>query len=163
MTLEEIGMIAWLPFLFGAIGGMLGGQISDRIIRGGRSPVFARKVAMVLSAALLPAGIVATFAPSGIWAVLFVSVAALGHIAWVSNAQTLPSDILPPRVVGTIVGLSQTSGYIGNLIATLVTGYVVEKFSYFPVFCAAGLMHPLATAVLLLTFVRLRRLREHFE
>lgn len=162
MSLGEIGLVAWMPFLFGAIGGVAGGFTSDRMIRRGRSPVFARKSIMAVSAALLPAGILAVLAPSGTWAVIFVCVAALGHVSWVSNAQTLPADVLPPRVVGTIVGLSQTSGYLGNLGATLATGYLLDHFSYFPVFCAAGVMHPLATVVLLLTFRRLRRLAEHF-
>lgn len=162
MSLEEMGLVAWMPFLFGAIGGVAGGWASDRIIRKGRSPVFARKATMTVSAALLPAGILAYMAPSAAWAVLFVCIACLGHVSWVSNAQTLPADVLPVRVVGTTVGLSQTAAYLGNLIATLATGYVLDRFSYFPVFCAAGITHCIATIVLLLTFVRIGKLTDHF-
>ena len=132
------------------------------LIRAGKTPVFARKAVMVVSAALMPAGIAAVLAPTGGWAVAWISIAAAGHFSWVSNVQTLPSDVLPSRVVGTAVGLSQTAGYLGNLAATWTTGYVLDRFSYFPVFCAAGVMHPLATILLLATFVRLRPLVERF-
>jgi len=162
MGLADIGMIAWMPFLSGAIGGVVGGWGSDHLIRTGRTPVFARKAMMVVSAALLPVGILAAIVPSGTMAVACVCIAAMGHLSWVTNAQTLPADVLPPRIVATTVGLSQTAGYLGNLGATLVTGYVLDRFSYFPVFCAAGVMHLLATIILLLTFVRTGRLTEHF-
>ncbi len=155
MGLAEIGVLAWIPFLAAAFGGVLGGWGSGYLIRRGTSPVRARKITMVASAALLPAGLLAVLAPSGGWAVAWVCVAGVGHMAWVSNAQTLPSDVLPSSMVGTVVGLSQTTAYLGNLAATLATGYVIDRFSYFPVFCVAGVLHPLATVILLLTFVRL--------
>jgi ACS family hexuronate transporter-like MFS transporter len=162
MRLAEIGMVAWTPFLFAGIGGIVGGMGSDRIIRTGRDPVLARKTVMVVSAALLPAGILAASAATGIRAVAYIWLVAMGHYAWVTNAQILPADVLPPRIVATAVGLSQTAGYLGSLVATLLIGYVLDHFSYFPVFCAAGVMHPLATIILLWTFVRTGRLTEHF-
>jgi len=162
MNLAEIGMLAWLPFLCGAIGSGAGGWASGRLIRAGMHPVKARRIVMTASALLMPAGIAAALAPNGYWAVAWICLAAGGHNAWVSNAQTLPSDVLPRRVVGTAVGMSQVAGYGGNLAATLVTGYVLDRFSYFPVFVAAGLLHPLATLILLAGFVRLGRLTAHF-
>jgi ACS family hexuronate transporter-like MFS transporter len=155
MGLAEIGMLAWIPFLAAAFGSVLGGWGSGYLIRRRMSPVRARKVTMAASAALLPAGVLAALAPSGGWAVAWVCVAGVGHMAWVSNVQTLPSDVVPSSMVGTVVGLSQTTAYLGNLAATLATGYVIDRFSYFPVFCVAGVLHPLATIILLLTFVRL--------
>jgi ACS family hexuronate transporter-like MFS transporter len=163
MQLAEIGMLAWLPFLAGAIGGAAGGWASGRLIRSGMDAVRARKIAMSAAATLMPAGIAAALAPNGWWAVAWVSVAAAGHNAWVSNAQTLPADVLPARVVGTAVGISQMAGYCGNLAATLVTGYVLDRFSYLPVFVVAGLLHPLATVVLLAGFVRVGRVADHFR
>ncbi len=162
MSLAKIGMVVWIPFLFAGIGGVVGGFGSDRMIRTGRDPVLARKMVMVVSAALLPAGILAALAATGARAVAYISLVAMGHYSWVTNAQTLPADVLPSRIVATAVGLSQTAGYLGSLVATLVIGYVLDRFSYFPLFWAGGVMHPLATIILLLTFVRTGRMTEHF-
>jgi len=162
MDLAEIGMLAWLPFLFGAIGSATGGWASGYLIQKGRDPVAARKIVMSIAAALLPAGILAVLAPNGVRAVAWVCVAAVGHVSWVSNAQTLPADVLPSRIVGTALGVTQAAGYVGNLIVTLIIGHVLDRFSYFPVFCAAGLFHPIATVILLATFVRTGRITEYF-
>lgn len=163
MNLAEIGMLAWLPFLAGAVGSTVGGWASGHLIRRGVEVVRARKIVMVVSALLMPAGVAAALAPSGYWAIAWICLAAAGHNSWVSNAQTLPSDLLPSRYVGTAVGISQMTGYCGNLAATLATGYVLDRFSYFPVFVGASLLHPLATLILLAAFVRLDRLRDHFS
>jgi ACS family hexuronate transporter-like MFS transporter len=154
MSLAEIGMLAWLPFLAGAAGSTAGGWASGRLIRLGMDPVAARKAVMAASALLMPAGVAAALADTGGQAVAWICLAAAGHNSWVSNAQTLPSDVLPARIVGTAVGMSQMAAYCGNLAATLLTGYVLDRFSYLPVFVAAGLLHPLATLILLAGFRR---------
>jgi hypothetical protein len=38
-------------------------------------------------------------------------------------------------------------GAIGGILANLGTGYIVQHFSYAPVFFMAGLMHPLSTGL----------------
>jgi ACS family hexuronate transporter-like MFS transporter len=66
---------------------------------------------------------------------------------WVSNELTIPTDIFRDRAVGTASGFSGMGGAIGGVIANLGTGYVVQHFSYLPVFLCAGLLHPLAMVI----------------
>jgi hypothetical protein len=40
-------------------------------------------------------------------------------------------------------------GAVGGMLANLGTGYLVQRFSYRPVFTLAGLMHPLAVCLVL--------------
>src|SRR5262249_56307060 len=42
-NLKEIGLYAWIPFVFGGLGGVLGGMASDWLIRAGLSPAAARR------------------------------------------------------------------------------------------------------------------------
>ncbi|MGB9606662.1 MAG: MFS transporter, partial [Bryobacteraceae bacterium] len=49
--------------------------------------------------------------------------------------------------VASVSGLSGTGAATGGMAFTLLTGYVVDRFSYVPVFAAAGLM-PLASFAL---------------
>src|SRR4051812_43883050 len=52
ISIVKVGFLAALPALCGFAGGILGGVISDRLLRSGRSLTFARKVPIVLGMAL---------------------------------------------------------------------------------------------------------------
>ncbi len=71
-----------------------------------------------------------------------------GHAFFVSNIQTLPSDLFPPRETGTAMGFSGMGGAIGGMLANLGTGYVVQSFSYAPIFILAGVVHPLSVGLI---------------
>ena len=72
-----------------------------------------------------------------------------GHALWVANLLTLPTDLFTGRHVGTASGFSGMGGAIGGMLANLGTGYVVQRFSYRPIFLMAGVMHPVAVVLVL--------------
>ena len=76
-----------------------------------------------------------------IGAICFVTV---GHAFWVANLQTLPTDLFRGSEIGTAMGFSGMGGAVGGMAANLATGWVVQHFSYTPVFLLAGFMHPLS-------------------
>jgi MFS transporter, ACS family, hexuronate transporter len=45
------------------------------------------------------------------------------------------------------MGFSGMGGAVGGILANLGTGYLVQNFSYAPIFLIIGLMHPLATLI----------------
>jgi ACS family hexuronate transporter-like MFS transporter len=151
--LAMIGRYAWVPYVFGDIGYVLGGWISSRLIRAGWSLPRARKTAMLIGASLLPSAILAPLVPSAGMALAASSVVVFGHAIWVANLLTLPADLFSPSEVGTASGFTGMGGSIGATLASLGTGYIVSRFSYQPVFVWAGLMHPLS---MLLVFGLLR-------
>lgn len=62
---------------------------------------------------------------------------------------TLGADILPPRAVGSMTGLSGTGAGLGGIVFTMATGWLVDRFSYFPVFVIAGTAPLVGTGLLL--------------
>jgi len=142
--LEEIGKYGWVPYTFGGLGYLIGGWFSGKLISWGWSLPNARKAAMALGAGFLPAAILAPLMPTAGLAIAASSLVVLGHAIWVANLLTLPADIFRSEEVGTASGLSGMGGSVGGILATLLTGYVVTRFSYTPMFIWAGLMHPLA-------------------
>jgi ACS family hexuronate transporter-like MFS transporter len=142
--LAMVGKYAWVPFLFGDMGYLLGGWLSGRLLRAGWSEVRARKFVMLVGAALLPSAIFAPLVPEVWMALAAVSLVLFGHAIYVTNLQTLPTDLFPGPEVGSVTGFSGMGGAIGGILATLGTGYVVHHFSYTPIFLLAGLMHPLS-------------------
>jgi len=147
--LAMIGRYAWVPFIFGDIGYMLGGWFSGYLMsRGWRLPR-ARKFILVAGAAMMPAAIFAPLVPDARGAIALTCFMTFGHALWISNLLTLPTDLFPGPQVGTATGFSGMGGAVGGMLANLATGRIVQRFSYRPIFTVAGLMHPLGVALVL--------------
>ena len=99
---------------------------------------------MLLGALVMPAAIAAPLVPTAFLAIGATCFVTFGHAFWVSNIQTLPTDLFRGHEIGTATGFSGMGGAIGGILANLGTGYIVQHFSYRPIFLLAGLMHPLS-------------------
>jgi ACS family hexuronate transporter-like MFS transporter len=155
LSLKEIGLFAWMPFLAADVGCLLGGWTSGFLIGRGWSVNAARKTAIAIGTLLMPAGVAAAFVESPYQALACISITLLGFQFWVGNVQTLPSDFFPVGAVGSIAGFAGTAAGLGAMIFTLSTGWVVDHFSYTPVLVAAGLLAPIATGTLFLLIGRI--------
>jgi ACS family hexuronate transporter-like MFS transporter len=148
--LAMIGRYAWVPFIFGDVGYLLGGWLSGRLMRAGWSLPRARKTLLLAGACVMPTAILAPLVPTAGLAIAATCVVVFGHAVWIANLLTLPADLFGGNEVGTVSGLSGMGGSIGGVIANLGTGYIVSHFSYAPVFACAGILHPLAVTVVFL-------------
>jgi ACS family hexuronate transporter-like MFS transporter len=146
--LAMVGKYAWVPFIFGDIGYMLGGWLSGRLMRAGWTLPRARKFVMLLGACCMPVAIFAPLVPTAWMAIAATCFATFGHAFWVANIQTLPTDLFKGSEMGTATGFSGMGGAIGGILANLGTGYIVSEFSYAPIFLMAGLMHPLSMFII---------------
>ena len=157
-SLALIGLLAWIPFLFADIGNLAGGALSSLLIKRGWSVDRARKTVLVSSAMLVPLGVAMVVgASSDAIAIAGISVIAYGFQSWIVNVHTLPSDCFPKQDVGSVFGIGGTSAGIASMGFTLLVGYIVDRFSYTPVFIMVGLMAPLAAILLLLIMRRIER------
>jgi len=77
-----------------------------------------------------------------------ISVVTFSFGVWTTTEVTLCADILPPGAVGRMTGLSGTGSAMGGILFTILTGWLVDHFSYAPVFYLAGAL-PLLGFVLL--------------
>ena len=145
--LKAVGDYAWVPFVVGGVGYILGGWLSGRLMRAGWALPSARKFVMLLGALVMPASILAPLVPAAWMAIAATCFVTFGHALFVSNVQTLPTDLFRGHEIGTASGFSGMGGAIGGILANLGTGYIVQHFSYAPIFFLAGLMHPLAIAL----------------
>lgn len=159
LTLLQIGAIAWIPFLAGDFGSLIGGWLSPLFIRRGASVLLARKLALSVSASLMPASVLVGCLNVPL-AICCVSFCTLGHQMWASNILTLPADLFPKRMVAAAYGWTGMCGILGCFLSTLMTGRMVDEVGYDPILFAAGLMHPVGAA-LLFSQVRLKRSPEN--
>jgi ACS family hexuronate transporter-like MFS transporter len=158
-TLADIGKLAWIPFLTLDVANMLGGYVSDRLVRAGWSIGAARKTVMGVAAMLTPISIFSMFVERMDVAVGLMSVLMFAHGFWITNYITLTGDLLPPRSVGTVVGLCGCAGGLSGFVTTKLVGLVADRFSFVPVFVAAGVLYPIGFLVILLTIGKVQRIR----
>jgi len=155
--IAQVGYFAWIPYAAAGFGSMLGGWLSSWFIRKGRSLNLARKLTLGFGAALMPAAIMVVSVPVSL-AIVFISLAFMGHQIWNVVIQTLPADLYPKSHVGSVAGLIGSSGAFGGMVFAAFVGWLLASAgSYAPVFAIAGLLHPISFAILLLMIPRIRR------
>ena len=153
LDIRQIGAFAWIPFAFAGLGSLTGGWLGGFLLRRGFSLGHARKLTLGISAALLPASLFIVASPLS-FAIVFFSTAMFAHQFWSANVQTLPADLFPSNVVGSVEGLLGSAGSFGGMLFGLLVGWVVEHRGYGPAFAIAGVLHPLAFLVILATVRR---------
>jgi MFS transporter, ACS family, hexuronate transporter len=147
-NLTKIGLYGWIPFMTCALGNLVGGTLSSWLLRLGCSLSRARNMTFSLFAALMTSAIPAVLAADPRIAVGWVSVATFGYGGCLANMLAMPADYYPKNVLGSIWGLASMGSGFGGMLFTLLTGEVLVRFSYVPVFFGFGLM-PLICAVIL--------------
>jgi len=157
-SLVKIGLFAWVPYVAADAGSLLGGWASGFLISRGWSVDRSRKLIILVSALLMPAGIFAAFVSDAMLALALIGVVLFGFQVWINNVQTLPSDFFPDKAVGSVAGLGGTGAGIGSMIFIFSTGWIVDHFSYVPVLVVAGMLAPLGTLVLFTLCGRIERI-----
>jgi MFS transporter, ACS family, hexuronate transporter len=149
--IKQVGAFAWLPYLFAAIGGLLGGFYSSRKIKNGADPVKARKEAITIGCVIMLISLAITaFTLESLkenipLAIGLISATLFGFQFIIGNLQTLPSDYFSGKNVGTVAGMGGTTAVLGTLVTTWAVP-VLTKTSYVSFFVMGAIMVPIAWA-----------------
>jgi ACS family hexuronate transporter-like MFS transporter len=156
---KQVGYYAWVPFAASGVGSLLGGWFSSQLLARGRSADFSRKLALGLSAAVMPVIIFVTRVPVE-WAIVLFSVAFFGQQSWSTLVMIVPTDLFESRVVASVAGLVGFGGAMGGLLMNLLAGRLLDAgFGYQTVFYIVGMLHVTAFGVIMLTIPRIERIR----
>jgi ACS family hexuronate transporter-like MFS transporter len=160
-SMALIGLLAWIPFLWADIGNLSGGGISSLLIRRGWSVDRARRTVMLSSAFLVPVGVAAVVGTTSDAAALAgISLIAFCFQSWIVNVITIPSDCFPKQDVGSVAGIGGTAAGIASILFTLLVGWIVDNFSYTPVYLIVGAMGPIGATMFFVIIRRIERVPE---
>ncbi|MCW2479254.1 MFS transporter [Candidatus Symbiopectobacterium sp. NZEC135] len=131
-SLMKTGWVASIPFFAGILGVLVGGVISDRLIRRGTNTITARKIPIVCGAALA-ACFVAPI-PFVHDTTLCIALLSLGYfcsqmpsgVIW-----TLATDIAPKSQVASLGAIQNFGGFLGAASAPIVTGIILDTTGTF--------------------------------
>jgi len=73
-----------------------------------------------------------------------VSLVLFCHMSWKTNLMTLTVDVFPKPVVASVAGLIGAGGGLGGALFTGLAGYLLQRYSYVPVFWIMGFLHPVS-------------------
>jgi ACS family hexuronate transporter-like MFS transporter len=151
VSFERIGELFWIPFFALGISNIIGGGLSDRLVKSGLSVNRARKTVMGLAAGLTMVAPLTVVASSAEIAIIFMSLIMFAHGFWITNYITITSELFGKNATSTVVGMCGSAGAIAGLLINPMIGKIVENYSYLPMWIASGILYPLAFIILLLT------------
>jgi len=141
---KQIGLFAWVPYVGAAFGSLAGGWYSGMVIAKSQSVDKGRKAAIAIGGVIMFLGLMATifFGDTPLKFVVIVSFVLFGFQFAIGNIQTLPSDLMDKKSVGTLAGLGGSIGVI-SVIAINFLIPVITKTSYTPAFIIIAAFVPL--------------------
>jgi ACS family glucarate transporter-like MFS transporter len=130
MTILKAGFIAALPAVAGFLGGVLGGFISDRMLKSGYSLSAARKTPIVCGMLLAMTMIGCNYVTADWLVIAFMSLAffgkGIGALGW-----AVVSDTSPKEAGGLSGGLFNTFGNTAGITTPIVIGYILQATGSF--------------------------------
>jgi ACS family hexuronate transporter-like MFS transporter len=158
--MAKIGMTAWIPFVTADIGNFAGGWLTGYLIRRGISTSNARKGVVALFGLFMTAGIGAILT-SNVWvSIAFISVATFGYTGYNTNALAFAPDVFPKNMTGSVWGLASMGAGFGGMMFSWLSGWVIDRYGYTPVFIGYGIMPLIAVSLVLFAMGPLRPLPE---
>jgi ACS family hexuronate transporter-like MFS transporter len=146
--IKQIGSFTWVPYLFAAVGGLLGGYYSSWRIKKGATAVNARKNAIAVGCAIMLLALVGivyflgTLKDNPGLAMTLIGATLFGFQFLIGNIQTLPSDYFNGKNVGTVAGMGGTAAVAGTLLTTWAVP-IITKTSYVSFFVLAAVLVPI--------------------
>jgi len=148
--IKAVGAFAWIPYAAAGVGCLMGGWLSSHLLTRQIPLDRARKIALGLSAVVMPVVWLVPSAPVG-WALAIFSLAYFGQQSWSTLVMILPADLFPRGAVGAVAGLVGFGGAMGGVVFGQVVGSLLDAgFGYGVVFALAGSFHVLAFGVICL-------------
>jgi MFS transporter, ACS family, hexuronate transporter len=145
--LISIGKFAWIPFFTADAGNLLGGALSAALLNRGVPVARARKLSVFFFATLMTSAIPAVLVSNVFLSIALISTATLGYTGALANMLAMPADRFPKNTVGSVWGLASMGAGFGGMVFSLATGWVVDHYSYVPVFIGFGILPLIAAAI----------------
>jgi MFS family permease len=132
MSIKATGLIASIPFIFGVIGSVGFGWVTDKLNAAGFSPVNSRKIPVI--AGLFGMAVftyIAAEANSNFVAVAAISAAVFCNGGSSGQSWSMASVAAPANCTASLGSIMNFGGYIGGALAPTVTGFIVQATGSF--------------------------------
>ena len=126
----KMGFFAVLPFVAAAIGVLLGGVVSDYLLKRTGSANIARKLPIITGLLMASTIILANYVQSDALVIAILSLAFFGQ-GMVGLGWVLISDIAPRDLMGMTGGVFNLASNMAGIVTPLVIGFIVASTGSF--------------------------------
>jgi ACS family hexuronate transporter-like MFS transporter len=147
LDIASIGKFAWIPFLTADAGNLIGGAFAAALLNRGVPAAWTRKISVMVFAVLMTAAIPAVLVSNVFTSITLISTATLGYTGALANMLAMPADRFPKNTVGSVWGIASMGAGFGGMVFSLLTGWVVDHYSYVPVFFGFGILPLIAAGI----------------
>lgn len=148
LTLAQIGMFGWIPFLVADLGAIGTAAWSDRMVRNGKEPLLARKIMLTSVAVLAPLCCLTTYVSNPFLTILIFALVAVACLSWLFTLSVVIAEAFPVKNVASVLGIAGGFGALGAVLFNYFVGQMMGSVGAGTIFIVMAFMHPIAVLVL---------------
>ena len=147
MDVKAIGIYGWVPYVGAMFGAWFGGLLAQNRMKAGWDTNKTRKFVITLGCLIMLPSLLAMANPGApVTAVLIMVVILFGFQTAIGNVQTLPSDLLGKKAVGTLAGFAGMAAKLGAVGLTSLVPWLTADGNYTPAFIIGASLAIIALA-----------------
>jgi MFS transporter, ACS family, aldohexuronate transporter len=159
MSFLAIGIFASIPNLIGMGGNVVGGIVTDKLVKATGSVDKGRKIGFACAFGLGALSMAMPWVTNDYVAVILMGLALFGN-QWVAAAYIgTVGDVVPQQLAGRVAGINGFGDNAASLLAVLLTGAIIERYGWSQVFVGAGMLPILALLSVFLVLGRIEPAR----
>ncbi|MGP9496835.1 MFS transporter, partial [Pseudoalteromonas sp. AOP7-A1-14] len=161
MDVKSIGIYGWVPYVGAMFGAWFGGLLAQNRLKAGWNTDKTRKLTITLGCLIMLPALLAMADPGEpVVAVLIMAVILFGFQTAIGNVQTLPSDLLGKKAVGTLSGFSGMAAKLGAVGLTSLVPYLTAGGNYMPAFVIGASLAIIAMAAVWILIPKIEPLKK---
>jgi len=146
VSLEKLGLVGWMPFLAGNLGGLGFAAVSDRCARD--YGVKGRKYLVMATAVFGPASLIIPYTSSLALTVAIFCVMTTVCSAWLGSLGPIIAELFPVGNVAGVWGIAGAFGAVGAMIFNYFVGQVSVVLGVERLFWVMAILHPCAALIM---------------
>lgn len=148
LTLAQIGLFGWIPFLVADLGAIATSAWSDKMVRNGKEPLLARKIMLSTIAVLAPLCCLTTYVNSPYLTIAIFALVAVACLSWLFTISVVIAEAFPVKNVASVLGIAGGFGALGAVLFNYFVGQMMGSLGAGTIFIAMAFMHPVAVLIL---------------
>lgn len=148
LSLAQIGMFGWVPFLVADLGAIGTAAWSDKMVRKGKEPLLARKIMLSVVAVLAPLCCLTNYVSNPFITILIFALVAVACLSWLFTLSVVIAEAFPVKNVASVLGIAGGFGALGAVIFNYFVGQMMGTLGSANIFIVMAFMHPIAVLIL---------------
>lgn len=140
-NIKDLAVSGWLPYVGAMVGAWFGGLLAQYLLGKGWTVNKTRKFTITLGCLImLPSLLAMSVAVTPTMAISLMFIILFGFQTAIGNVQTLPSDLLGGKTVGTLSGFAGMAAKLTAFGLTLLVPILTKGANYAPVFILGSIL-----------------------